>query len=88
MAPAPLVEDIVLVTGGTGLVGRAVQEVISADPPAGQKWVFVGSKDADLTSYESTRALFERVRPTQVLHLAAFVGGLFANMVHHQMFAL
>ena len=73
-----------LVTGGTGLVGRAVQEVISADPPAGQKWVFVGSKDADLTSYESTRALFERVRPTQVLHLAAFVGGLFANMVRHQ----
>ena len=70
-----------LVTGGTGLVGQAVQEVIEADPPAGQKWVFVGSKDADLTDYASTKALFERVRPTQVLHLAAFVGGLFANMV-------
>jgi GDP-L-fucose synthase len=81
MTPAPVAKDVVLVTGGTGLVGRAVQEVIEADPPAGQKWVFVGSKDADLTSFESTKALFERVRPTQVLHLAAFVGGLFANMV-------
>jgi GDP-L-fucose synthase len=26
--------------------------------------------------------LFERIKPTHVLHLAAFVGGLFANMTH------
>jgi GDP-L-fucose synthase len=24
--------------------------------------------------------MFERIKPTHVLHLAAFVGGLFANM--------
>lgn len=29
---------------------------------------------------ESTRALFEKVQPTHVIHLAAKVGGLFANM--------
>jgi GDP-L-fucose synthase len=78
---APGNKEVVLVTGGTGLVGKAVQEIIEADPPANEEWVFVGSKDADLTNYESTKALFERVKPTQVLHLAAFVGGLFANMV-------
>lgn len=78
---APEVNDIVLVTGGTGLVGKALQEVISENPPRNEEWVFVGSKDADLTDYASSKALFERVKPTKVLHLAAFVGGLFANMV-------
>ena len=77
----PLEKEVVLVTGGTGLVGRAIQDVIAQDPPKGETWVFVGSKDADLTSYEETKAVFERVKPTQVIHLAAFVGGLFANMV-------
>ncbi len=77
----PLESEIILVTGGTGLVGRAVQEIIAQDKPQGETWVFIGSKDADLTSYEETKALFERVKPTQIIHLAAFVGGLFANMV-------
>ena len=80
-AMGPLDKEVVLVTGGTGLVGRAIQDIIAQDPPKGEAWVFVGSKDADLTSYEETKALFERVKPTQVIHLAAFVGGLFANMV-------
>ena len=30
---------------------------------------------------EATRALFERYRPTHVIHLAAMVGGLFANLL-------
>eukprot|EP00884_Botryococcus_braunii_P022102 jgi/Botrbrau1/8576/Bobra.0359s0039.1 len=77
---APDVQDVVLVTGGTGLVGKAVQEIIAKNPPPNETWVFVGTKDADLTDLASTKALFERVKPTKVLHLAAFVGGLFANM--------
>lgn len=72
---------VVLVTGGTGLVGRGVQWVTEQEPRADERWVFIGSKDADLLSLESTKALFERVKPTHVLHLAAKVGGLFANMV-------
>ena len=45
-----------------------------------EKWVFVGSKDGDLRSLEATRAIFEKHKPTHVLHLAAFVGGLFRNL--------
>lgn len=73
---------VVLVTGGTGLVGRAVEWVTKNEDKqaADETWVFVGSKDADLLSAESTDALFDRVKPTHVLHLAAQVGGLFANM--------
>ena len=88
MAPGRLVateagprpQSIVLVTGGTGLVGKALQEEVKGQGSRSETWVFVGSKDCDLTSLEETRALFQRVRPTHIIHLAAFVGGLFANM--------
>ena len=78
---SPPSEVTVLVTGGTGLVGSAVREVVTADPVPGWAWVFASSKDADLTDPAAVAALFDRVKPTHVLHLAAYVGGLFANMV-------
>ncbi|KAH8048507.1 serine/threonine kinase [Aureococcus anophagefferens] len=37
-------------------------------------------KDGDLRDRAQTEAIFERVKPTHVVHLAAMVGGLFANM--------
>jgi GDP-L-fucose synthase len=37
-------------------------------------------QDADLLSEAETRAVFEKHQPTHVIHLAALVGGLFANM--------
>lgn len=74
------VSPTVLVTGGTGLVGSAVQQVVEHQTAQGEeRWVFASSKDADLTSKASTDALFDRVQPTHVLHLAAKVGGLYAN---------
>lgn len=41
----------VLVTGGSGLVGRAIQHVIKQEGGAkeGEEWVFLSSKDANLT---------------------------------------
>jgi hypothetical protein len=78
---SPTSDVTVLVTGGTGLVGSAVREVVTADPIPGWSFVFASSKDADLTDTAAVSALFARVKPTHVLHLAAYVGGLFANMV-------
>jgi GDP-L-fucose synthase len=56
MAPAP--EDthsVILVTGGSGLVGYAIQRVIDTEPLGSrfgkrpnETWVFLGSKDGDL----------------------------------------
>ena len=69
---------VVLVTGGSGLVGRAVAAEVQ--DAAGETWVFCCSRDADLRDRAQTFALWERVRPTHVLHLAAKVGGLFMNM--------
>lgn len=40
----------ILVTGGTGLVGRAIQEVVAnGEGQTDEEWVFVSSRDADLT---------------------------------------
>uniref|UniRef100_A0A182NUB2 GDP-L-fucose synthase n=1 Tax=Anopheles dirus TaxID=7168 RepID=A0A182NUB2_9DIPT len=71
---------VVLVTGGTGLIGKAIATVIKEENPVDERWVFVGSKDADLTDIAATREMFLKHRPTHVVHLAAMVGGLFHNM--------
>jgi nucleoside-diphosphate-sugar epimerase len=79
-APAP---PTVLVTGGSGLVGEAIRAYVSgagAAEAAGETWVFLSSKDCDLRDRAATLALFEKHRPTAVIHLAAFVGGLFRNL--------
>ena len=43
--------DIILVTGGTGLVGNALKTIIESDRNENEIWHFVGSKDADLRLY-------------------------------------
>ena len=72
---------VILVTGGTGLVGKAIEYVVeNGEKRKGETWIFASSKDADLTNLESTKSMFERHRPTHVIHLAAKVGGLFGNL--------
>lgn len=77
---------VILVTGGTGLVGKAIQHVIETEPEGsrfgrrqGEQWIFAGSRDADMRDAKQTLDLFEKHKPTHVIHLAALVGGLFAN---------
>ncbi|GBE83608.1 hypothetical protein SCP_0506630 [Sparassis crispa] len=79
--------SVILVTGGTGLVGSAIRYVIENEPEGsrfgkkpGEKWIFASSSEADLRDPEQTKRLFEKYKPTHVIHLAAIVGGLFINM--------
>jgi len=65
----------VLVTGGRGLVGQAVQATRPGDLSA----EFAATDRADLRDAIACTALFEAVRPTHVIHLAARVGGVKAN---------
>lgn len=68
-------------TGGSGLVGKAIETVLNeGEKEENEEWVFLSSKDANLMDTESTRDVFKKHRPTHVIHLAAMVGGLFANM--------
>ncbi|PCH37536.1 NAD(P)-binding protein [Wolfiporia cocos MD-104 SS10] len=79
--------SVILVTGGTGLVGKAIQHVIETEPEGsrfgkkpGETWIFASSSEGDLRDPEQTKKLFEKYKPTHVIHLAALVGGLFKNM--------
>ena len=69
----------ILVTGGSGLVGKALEKV-SAERGAEEKWIFLSSRDGDLRNRDAVMEIFDIHRPTHVIHLAAKVGGLFANM--------
>ena len=71
--------ETVLVTGGSGLIGKGIQEYLKS---YSQKYVyiFLSSKDGDLRDMKEARKIFVTYKPTYVIHLAARVGGLFANM--------
>ena len=54
---------VILVTGGTGLVGKALEKIVNDDEGHGdEQWIFLSSKDGDLRDREQTRAIFEEHR--------------------------
>jgi GDP-L-fucose synthase len=69
------VSDAILVTGGTGLVGRNLVRRLES---LGRPVVSVGS-ERDLRDAAVARGLLAEVRPTILFHLAARVGGIYAN---------
>ena len=66
-----------LITGGTGLVGSAINAILNDDK---YEKIILSSRECDLTDYNSTYEFFKKIKPDYVIHLAANVGGLFKNM--------
>lgn len=74
-------KPIVLVTGGSGLVGQAIKKIVyETNAYSHLQFCFASSRSADLTDPIKTNQLFENLKPTYVIHLAARVGGLYKNM--------
>jgi GDP-L-fucose synthase len=63
----------ILITGGNGMVGKHLQELI----PNG---IFLSSKDGDLTNTEYVQWVMSSYLPDIVIHLAAKVGGIKDNI--------
>jgi|TARA_R110000744_G_scaffold196535_2_gene315785 GDP-L-fucose synthase len=63
----------ILITGGTGMVGKHLYDIF---PNA----TYVGSKDCDLTNYSDVQDLIYNNKPTHIVHLAAKVGGIQDNI--------
>ena len=63
----------IIVTGGTGLVGKALQRLM---PEA----VYLSSKDYDLTKELEVERLYRELKPTVIVHLAGKVGGIIDNL--------
>ena len=66
-----------LVTGGTGMVGTAINAVLNHTK---YETIFLSSKQCDLTDNKKTLSFFQKFKPDYVIHLAANVGGLYKNM--------
>lgn len=64
---------MILVTGGSGLVGKYLKNVI---PDA----IFVSSADYNLMNLHEVERMMEFYSPTKVIHLAGKVGGLLDNI--------
>ena len=77
---SPLLGKRVVVTGGAGFLGQAVCERLRT---LGAGEVTVPRRaNYDLTTEEAVERLYRDARPQVVLHLAAEVGGIGANMAN------
>lgn len=77
----PITIDVssrVLITGGTGLVGRALSRALADEGFVDIK--SVGSKDCDLRDSAAVSRMMSEVSPDYVFHLAARVHGIGGNM--------
>jgi len=68
----------VLVTGGSGLVGKSVQNLVQNTDQT--KYIFLSSKECDLRDAQATDRLFNKYQPHVVIHMASLVSGLYGNM--------
>lgn len=75
-----MLDKRILVTGGTGFLGRYVVEALHN---RGYKTVCaIGSADYDLRDRDSIERMYDDNQPHAVIHLAARVGGIGANREH------
>ncbi len=65
-------KKVILITGGSGLLGRYTSDIMDG--------IYLSSKDGDLTNLEQTEAIFEKYKPTIVVHYAARVSGIISNI--------
>lgn len=63
----------ILVTGGSGMVGKSLQKII---PDA----VYLSSKDYDLRKNDQIISMLKSHKPDIIIHLAAKVGGIIDNI--------
>jgi len=72
----------ILVTGGAGFLGQAVCRVLRERGLPPDRITVPRRRDCDLTIEADVARLYREARPEVVIHLAAEVGGIGANMAH------
>tara|TARA_R110001599_G_scaffold103289_3_gene262700 strand:- start:452 stop:1351 length:900 start_codon:yes stop_codon:yes gene_type:complete len=69
----------ILVTGGSGFVGSRLK----IEKP---EWIYLSSKDCDLTDYNQVSNTLKKIKPDALLHLANKVGGIKENATKQAQF--
>ncbi len=72
----------IVVTGGAGFLGRAVCRVLQGRGVPADRLFVPRRRDFDLTVEADVVRMYDVARPDVVIHLAAEVGGIGANMAH------
>ena len=72
----------IVVTGGAGFLGQAVCRVLRERGVPAARLVVPRRREFDLTVEADVERLYASARPDVVIHLAAEVGGIGANMAH------
>ena len=67
-----------IITGGSGLVGSAFRKIKKEYKNI--NFIFLNSNNCDLTEFSKSKQVFKSYNPDCVIHLAAYVGGLFKNL--------
>src|SRR3989344_2230207 len=73
-------KKLTLVTGAGGLLGYAIRQLAPKDTD------YITRSDGDLTDFAKTKKIFQKIKPNQVIHLAAEVAGIGGNMMHSRKF--
>jgi len=66
-------DNKIIVTGGTGMVGQALSKIM---PNA----IYLGSKDCNLKDLNETIDFFKKEKPKTIIHIAGKVGGILENL--------
>ena len=72
----------IVVTGGAGFLGKAVCRALAARGVPAEQIFVPRRREFDLTVESDVERLYDTARPDVVIHLAAEVGGIGANMQH------
>jgi GDP-L-fucose synthase len=71
----------ILITGAAGMLGRSLASALATSRPD-DLVIPLSRGDVDLRDGRAVRAIFEEAQPDMVLHAAARVGGIAANIAH------
>ena len=71
----------ILVTGGSGLVGNAIKNLVNGHNVYNKyEWIFLNSRECDLRDKKMTENYIFLLKPDIIINLAACVGGLYKNI--------
>jgi GDP-L-fucose synthase len=74
-----LAQERIVVTGGAGFLGKHLQQELLSRSVAPEDLLIPRIEDYDLTSEAAVIRMYQDMKPTVVIHLAAEVGGIGAN---------
>ena len=74
-----LAKERIVLTGGAGFLGRHLQAALQRAGVPDERVLVPLEKDYDLTHEKQVERMYDEMRPTVVIHLAAQVGGIGAN---------